>query len=172
MAIIVEDGTGLPNADSYISEADADAYFALLANSAWEDVENKEGLLIAATRYMLQYFGGRWRGYRRTTTQALDWPRTLVTMVDAPGLLYGGYTYLSESLVPPEVKWATAELALIASAGDLVPNLERPESSVRIGEISVTYDRNSPELPRYPKIEMMVSKYLAASGPMVALVRA
>ena len=35
MALIVEDGTGLPNANSYVSVATADAYFAMSGQTAW-----------------------------------------------------------------------------------------------------------------------------------------
>ena len=35
MALTVEDGTGLVNADAYISVADADTYFLASANATW-----------------------------------------------------------------------------------------------------------------------------------------
>lgn len=35
MSLIVEDGTGLPDAESYASVAFADAYFTARNNSAW-----------------------------------------------------------------------------------------------------------------------------------------
>jgi hypothetical protein len=35
MALIVEDGTGLANAESYVSVADATTYHANIGNTAW-----------------------------------------------------------------------------------------------------------------------------------------
>src|SRR5690606_27756416 len=77
MALIVEDGTGLPNAEAYISVADADSYFAKRGNSAWAalTVDAKEVALRLGADYMAAVYGPRWCGERLTDTQALDWPR-------------------------------------------------------------------------------------------------
>jgi len=167
MALIVEDGTGLPNAESYASVAEADAHFSARGSEAWDNVENKEAALRLATDYMLQTYSGRWKGTRKTSTQALDWPRYNVPLEDDPAWL----TLLSSSIVPAQVKKATIELALITTAGALVPNLERAQASVSVGEISVTYEGSSSQLPRYPMIDMILSPLLASSGFTRQLVR-
>ncbi len=50
MALTVEDGTGLSNSDSYLSVADADAYFLKHGNpSAWDDIKATGVLHLPAT---------------------------------------------------------------------------------------------------------------------------
>lgn len=81
MALIVEDGTGLPNADSYVSLADADAYLALYGHAEWSAATDadaqvrKEVALRRATRFVDNLCQSGWIGRRFTSTQALDWPR-------------------------------------------------------------------------------------------------
>lgn len=168
MALIVEDGTGRADAESYASESEATEYFSARANEDWDNVEDKEAALRLATDYMVQVYHGRWKGSRATVTQALDWPRRNVPLGDDPTWL----TVLSHSLVPTQVKKATIELALMAGSGTtLVPNLERAQASVSVGEISVSYDSNSPQSPRFPRIDMILSPLLRGNSMMRTLVR-
>ena len=67
--MIVEDGTGLPNANSYASIATADTYAALSGAGiesalAWAalDAEAKEQHLIISTDYIDRRFKGGWKG--------------------------------------------------------------------------------------------------------------
>jgi hypothetical protein len=167
MALIVEDGTGLPLAESYISVANANAYFLARENDTWDAVDNKEAALRKATDYMQQAFSGRWLGYRATTTQTLDWPRRSVPLQDHEWV----FQFIPETSVPLAVQRACAELALLSVAGPLIPKLERAQSQVTVGEISVHYDPASSELPRYPAIDMMLAPYLRGSSTMVRLER-
>jgi hypothetical protein len=169
MPLIVEDGTGRADAESYVSEAEASAYFAARANEAWDNVEDKEAALRRATDYMLQAYHGRWKGMRATALQALDWPRRNVPLEDDPAWL----TLLEHTVVPIQVKRATIELALIAAdpTAPLVPTLERAQSSVSVGEISVTYEASSSQLQRFPLIDMILSPLLRSSGVTRQLVR-
>lgn len=77
MALIVEDGTGLANADSYVSVADADIYASAMGHFAWTDVavtvEQKEVALRRATQYIDAEY--TFRGSVLDPDQALEWPR-------------------------------------------------------------------------------------------------
>ena len=75
MALIVETGTGLPNADSYITLADARVYaanygLALPADDAEAEIALREGC------QYIELQESRYTGYRVSTSQALAWPRT------------------------------------------------------------------------------------------------
>jgi hypothetical protein len=77
MAFVVEDGSGLADATSYVSVADAGAYFAVDPNvTDWETLtlEQQQQWLNWATRLLDQKV--IWAGYPTTTMQALRWPRT------------------------------------------------------------------------------------------------
>jgi hypothetical protein len=78
-AIVVEDGTGIANANSYLSVANAQLYFdARLYPEAWNafDPDKKSAALQWSTK--LIDANTQWKGYRTTTTQALEWPRIYV----------------------------------------------------------------------------------------------
>lgn len=158
--IVVEDGTGKVDADSYISVADADYYHDMLGNTAWTGPDTaKEHALRKATQYMQQVYFDRWDGYRKTSTQALDWPREYV---EIKGLRY--VEYVTSTTIPQEVKNACASLALRALTDDLLADEERAVISESVDVISVTYGEYSPQRKRYPEIERMLAKYLITSG--------
>lgn len=165
MTIIVEDGTGRADAESYISVADADAYHAKRLNGDWGPLANatKEALLIKATEYMVGTYREMWAGYTVNATQALDWPRYEVP--DGRG------GYIDSNIVPAEVKKACAELALKANAGELAPDLEQAVKREKVDSIEVEYESYSSQSPRYPAVYSMIARYLSNSGFTVKLVR-
>lgn len=157
MALTVEDGTGLPDAEAYISVTDADAYFTARGNTAWAALtaEAKEQALRRACDYMGAVYGLRWKSERTTTAQALDWPR-----VD-----YNG--------VPAAVARANAELAVRASAGDLLADQGAQVKSEQVGPIAVTYADGARQGKRYALVDGMLAAYLRDAGAgLVAVVRA
>lgn len=171
MPLIVEDGTGRADAESYASAAEADAYHSARGNTAWASVSDKEGALRRATDYMVQAYRSRWKSFRTTSTQALDWPRAWVEMADAPYGYGSSAAYYPNDSVPAEVKRACMELALVAASQDLAPNLTRAAKQETVGPITVVYDENSPEYARYRRVDMMLAPLLGRGGPSVKLVR-
>jgi hypothetical protein len=133
MSLIVEDGTGLANAESLCSVAFADTYHANMGNAAWAALSTtvKEQCLRKGAQYMLARWRARWKGYRVNSTQALDFPRW--DIVDD-----NGYIVPSDA-VPTPIATANAELALSASTEELLPNESTPgaitEYSVQVGPI-------------------------------------
>jgi hypothetical protein len=107
---------------------------------------------------------------RVSVLQALDWPRAWVPIPDSPSGYRQGSAYVSQTIVPTEVKAACSELALISGSQVLMPNLERAQSEVKIGEINIKYDVFSSELPRYKFIDAILKMYLSG-GSMAQLVR-
>lgn len=102
VAIVVEDGTGLATANSYISEADADTYFEKhLYGTAWTGSANKVAALQMATRLIDDYFD--FEGKKINDSQALQFPR--YDIFDRSGYL------IPSTTIPTPVKNATAELA-------------------------------------------------------------
>ncbi|MBF0374875.1 MAG: hypothetical protein HQL39_15825, partial [Alphaproteobacteria bacterium] len=66
MSLIVEDGSGLSDANAYVSLAYADGYHALRGNAAWAAAGQpaRESALVRATDHLDRAF--RWRGERRS----------------------------------------------------------------------------------------------------------
>lgn len=169
MALITEDGTGLANAESYISVADADTRHTNLGNGAWTDASvttaQKEAALRKATIYMVQAYRERWTGYRvkiAPTMQALDWPRYGVEVDHFP---------VHYDIVPADVANACADLALKALAGDLAPDLSQAVVREKVGPIETEYNRGSPQFTRYRAIDMMLAPYLTGGASRAVLVR-
>jgi len=163
MTIIVEDGTGLSTAETYIAVAAADTYHAERGNIAWgalDQLDDKEPALRRATDYMRQVYRNRWKGTPVSNTQALDWPRYSVFPDNA--LLYS----LPSDAVPTEVKNACAELALRATTTELLADVA-PTGAVRsetVGPISVSYDNTGQRSMRYVAIDKMLGPLLLVGG--------
>lgn len=175
MALIVEDGTGRADAESYISVADADSYFELRGYTTWATMSEaeKEAALRRGTDYMLQAYRVSWKGTRTTATQALDWPRAwveredyLVSPVNAPQILCGTFYYPSNE-VPREVAHACAELAYRAAAGDLSPDLGRRTVRERVDVLEVQYDPNAPQHVVFRAIDNLLRPFLSSAGSSV-----
>lgn len=117
MAFFVEDGSGLPTANAYHDVAFADTHHADRGNAYWTPLSTavKQACIIRATDYVDKRFGARFRGFRKTTGQALEWPR--LSAFDDDQYLIGS------SDVPRKLKMAVAEYAMRAAAiGVLAPD--------------------------------------------------
>lgn len=165
MALIVESGSGMATAESYVSVAAATTRQAALGNTNWATLTTAEmeQALRRATTHMGQAFRGRWYGARVNSTQALDWPRHGVTI--------DGYAVLS-TIVPTDIANACSDLAFKAAGGDLAPDLARAVVRRKVGPLETEYDRNSPQATRYRAIDLTLSPYLTGSSTMARLVRA
>lgn len=159
MALIVEDGTGLATAESYISVADADTYHAARGAVEWAaaGTTDKEAALRQATDYMEGAFSDRWKGKRFTSEQALSWPRA------------GAYAHgwlVDSDVVPVQVRTACAELALRALAAPLLADQERAIRREAIGPLETEYEPGAPQAPKYPAINARLASLLVGAGGM------
>jgi len=105
--LIVEDGTGLPNANSYISLDDATAYHAQRSNDDWgSDADAQTNALLIAAESLELLYGNLFLGSLiYESCQALLFPR--VDFVDNNGrwVLWGQ--------IPKNLAYAQAEIALL-----------------------------------------------------------
>lgn len=123
--IIVEDGTGIANAVSYISVADADALMLThAARDTWFDLNGtqKADKLIQATAYLDRKF--KWYGLSLfPTVQALDWPRT--QGYDDKGNLF------AQGIVPAQLELATTLTAVALTEDEDLETLSRDAEIVK-----------------------------------------
>jgi hypothetical protein len=168
MSLITEDGTGMSNAESYISVADADAYHAARNATLWATLttSDKEAALRRGVDYLMQAYRTRWKGYRAQALQALDWPRNSVVLSDTASQYVVPY-----NTIPVEVKNACAEIALRAAAGPLAGDLKQGVVEKTVGPLRVKYDSYSPQHNRYRAIDMLLRSYIDKSSTTVSLVR-
>jgi hypothetical protein len=184
MAFTVEDGTGVTGANSYLSVADADTYWADRANAsspdgtAWSGAStaDKEGALVEASQYLDANFQWvwnnppRWQGWinplgpleaytpLKSDGQGLQWPRRAA---------YDEETYVLQDGVPQKVKDATAELAIYALDGRLMSSRDRGGMIKReqVGNLEVEYMDNAPGGTSFPYIDrLLTGLYWQKSG--------
>lgn len=158
MALIVEDGSGKTDADSYLSVTDADTYHTNHSSSTdWSGATTavKEKALRLTTQYLDVRYDGLWKGVRSNENQALAWPRTYVEDSD-------GY-YFESNEMPQRLKDATAELALRVVEGDtLLDDISKPgtirSQSVSVGPISksIEYAGGYNQVKKYQLIDGLV----------------
>jgi hypothetical protein len=132
MALIVEDGTGLPGANAYIDISFLDSYFLGGRLEKWLSLSeaNKEVHIVNATQFIDLSF--EWNGNRKTLEQGLSWPRS--------GVVYEGFDVKG---VPYKVKTATAEcvwFSMEADSGELFSQeANETITSSQVGPIKITY---------------------------------
>lgn len=125
--MIIEDGTGIENANSYVTSDEADAYFAALGNTDWY---SDEAALITASQAADLLYAQRYLGSRLTLEQGLAFPRSEFS--DNEGFVR------PEGTIPVELKRTVFELALNHLKGDdLVPN---PDGDTMLQEHTVKLD--------------------------------
>lgn len=162
MALVVEDGTGLSTAESYISVADADTYIAAYkgANTTWDDAT--EGAKEIAARQATQYLDGvyNWKGEILLSTQALDWPRQNV------------YDELGEEItgIPVCLEQACATtMFLIVTGEELTANVGRDDQVKRkkIDIIETEWESGASQQPTFPEIGRLLSGLFIPGGTVV-----
>ena len=103
--MVVEDGTGVEGANSYVDMPYADAYH-LARGNAWLEGEDA---LVRATDYIDREFSGLFLGDRKAFDQSLEWPRKHVPI--------GGYKYFGDDVIPDALKKAVCDVALAMVQG-------------------------------------------------------
>ena len=74
MALVIEDGTGKSDATSYVTVAEARAY-ALARGVTLSAVDADVEVLILKTMDYIESYRERFKGWKKTKEQALQWPR-------------------------------------------------------------------------------------------------
>lgn len=133
--MIVEDGTGLVNADSYVTVEFADSYFSTRGITEWTELTQtkKEQALIRATDYIDNIF--QWCGKKATNTQSLRFPR--VNLVDYEGQSVEG--------VPTCLKQAVCDASLLSVNGTELFQTKNENGDVvseTITTLSFTYSKS------------------------------
>jgi len=169
MAIVVEDGTGLADAETYVSVADCKAYLDARGKTSWgllPEADQEASLRLAAD-YLDAVYGPRLQGYRLKITQALLWPRTDVS--------WDNVTWDPAPLPVPLVRACCEAAALSASGIDLFLPLDRGGQVVEkleiVGPITerTKWAGSAPTGIVYPSIKRYMD-ILCGSGTLIGSV--
>lgn len=132
ITIVVEDGSGVAGANSYVSVADARTYAENRGITLPTDDDELAAMLIQASDY-LEAQECRYQGDRTSSTQALAWPRT--------GVELNGDDF-PPNAIPKSLIGAQVQLAIAINAGfDLQPNISPQDYVTRekVGPIETEY---------------------------------
>jgi hypothetical protein len=172
MAFVTEDGTGIATATSYVTLAEARAYWDDhgFDHSKYPPDSQLERALIRATQHIETFFARLFRGCRLyPDTQRLSWPRTDIYV----------YGKLITSEVPEGVKSATCEYAQrILVSGDLFPDpggFDETGSAVRrkavrVGpiETETSYEQGTEfDRRQYPQADYLLTPFIFQSDGVV-----
>jgi hypothetical protein len=152
MALTVENGTLVANANSYVSVGDYIAWADArgLTYPSYPQIEQK--ILRAMDYIESRHFVGQ----KHEETQALQWPRDYV-FID-------GYSVESNE-IPKELKIAVYEAVKIEIDGDSkLTASERETVSEKIGDISVTYKSGSGMKRNTPALTNALRKLIRPIG--------
>lgn len=133
--MIVENGTGLPNADSYVTVEFADSYFSARGVSGWDalETEQKEQALIRATDFIDSIY--QWYGKKATSEQSLRFPR--VNLRDYEGQVIEG--------IPTCLKQAVCDASILSANGTELFQTKNENGDVvseTITTLSFTYSKS------------------------------
>lgn len=144
--LIIEDGTGLSNSESYIDVDFADAYFLKRGITQWASLTNREQLIVRAMDYIENNY--TYQGTKLVPTQSLQFPR----------LING------ETVYPIALKNAVCELALKANSGDLLQDTGKTTIREKVGTLEVEYDSNQDDLTSYNYVNKLLAPYLVSTS--------
>lgn len=146
MALVVEDGTGLSNAESYIDVEFSDSYFLKRGITEWAGLTNKESLIIRAMDYIENNYA--YQGTKLLSTQALQFPRLIC----------------GESVYPIALKNAVCELALKSNEEDLLADTDKTTIREKVGALEVEYDPNQDNTKSYNYVNKLLAPYLVSTS--------
>jgi hypothetical protein len=139
MPLIVEDGSGKPDAESYVSVSDCASYATARGLTfPVEPAANAEAALRRGTSWLDATYRGSFPGRRKNgRAQALEWPRVDAWDNTCPP------EPISDDEIPVEIVHACCEAAIreLAAPGSLTPDVipGKIKKSAKVGDIGVEY---------------------------------
>ena len=144
---IVEDSTGLSNANSLASVQDFKDYYSLrnIDISTLTDTQI-EGFLVSGTDYIVQKYD--FKGSKLKDTQSLPFPRVVN----------------NETIFPNNVKYATILLAFKSQNGSLLADSQQQVKKEKVDVLEVEYMDGSSSEVVYNDVLGYLKPYLSNAG--------
>lgn len=146
MSLIIENGEGLSNSESYVDVDYVDAYFLKRGINEWASLTNREQLIIRAMDYIENNY--TYQGTKLISTQALQFPR----------LING------ETIYPIALKNAVCELALKSNEEDLSADTDKTTIREKVGPLEIEYDPNQDNTKSYNYVNKLLAPYLVSTS--------
>jgi hypothetical protein len=151
--MIIEDGTGMPDATSYVGLDEADGYHRERGNGRWSEAgeAEKAAALVRACDWLERAYGRLWEGQKRVATQRLSFPRE-----EMDGVLEGE--------IPWWLKEAQCEAALLELSEPGVLAFDASEGGgllrEREGEVERFFATGPGSVRKFPQIYRLVAGHV------------
>lgn len=160
--MIIEDGSIVKNANSFIDLEDARDYADQNGLSLPESDDELSTLLIRSATWLR---GKNWKGTVVAFDQPLPWPRN----ISLSGASRWNFGKIPNNFVPFDILYAQVEMAALMHGGeDPFAVLERggrvQSESVINGLQSISYFDDAPNVSVYPVIDALLKMYLSGDG--------
>lgn len=158
---------GAVDANSYVTVAETDAYFAdSFGRGRWGSASqtDREALVITASRTLDQYM--TWAGQKTTEEQSMEWPRT--------GTYGKTHIPYPDDIIPGPVKFATMELAYYILENGSLSFADQTVDMVKVGPIEVEFTPRSTDVGIPNFIENLIAHIgtpLVVSGGQIRMAR-
>lgn len=163
MTIIVEDGSIVANANSYVSLSDARAYATQRGESLPTNDAELEALLIIAKDF-LESYRNKYQGNKVSSSQSLQWPRHPVYI---DGFL------IDNDLIPAELIAAQCQLAIDQNNGiDIEPTKEGGfVIKEKVGPLETDYSERvgTSTTPTLTAVDRLLEPLLKTTGSGLSL---
>ena len=161
--IIVEDGSGVENANSYVSALDVHNYCESMNYTDWNSPENNykvEGSILRAMRYIEAF---NFIGTKGQTVNDLEWPR--IDAYERNGIL------IDSGSIPLKIKKAVCEAAYQENISDwsLQPKISAENMKKEdYGSVSFEYFQSkNAQKPVFPSISGILKGLVLSAGTIV-----
>lgn len=155
MALIVEDGTNVANANSYNTVVEIRAFADLRGFTLPVDDVEVEKLAVKATDY-LESFRSRYQGVKTYSTQDLQWPRTGVVIEN---------DVIDGDEIPKDLKDAHCMATIETNSTDLLSNSKQAVKKKKVDVIEIEYqDGTSSSSKGSNKVDVYLEPLLRAGG--------
>lgn len=166
--LMIEDGTGIEGANSYVSVSYADSYFALRGNEAWADLDlaAKEIALVKGTDYADTRFANRLQSPPLVASQSLLFPKRFFITP----------TFIRIEGVPEAWKKAVCEYALISTTRELFTASQTGAKEIKskettVGPITTKVEyQDAPstgDFTSYPNADKLILSLLQTSNRVI-----
>lgn len=130
MTLIIEDGTGVANSNSYVTDLEYTDYATTRGLTVGSDETAREKELILANDF-LESMRASYQGNKTLQANSLQFPRC--------GVFIDGFS-VDDDVIPQELKNAQMEAGAYANANDLITNTASQNvSSEKVDVIEISY---------------------------------
>lgn len=155
MALVIEDGTGVAGANSYVTVEEVRSYSDDRGIDLPTEDTDLEKLIVQAMDY-LETYRSQYQGEKTDPAQLIQFPRE--------GVVIEGYD-LPNNEIPDLLKQAQCQASGDAYDTDLIPNEGADVKKEKVDVIEVEYaDSSMSQGPTFTKVESLLQPLLTSTG--------